>query len=98
MGVQVGSRLRNGNSHRPPDSRDLHRREVASERHWRIRHGILPVSGIAHAANEPAAATPSTPPNPSPVVSGGLASLRRRCRFGTPDSAYGLDGEEDADL
>jgi hypothetical protein len=41
--------------------RDLHRREVACERHWRIRRGMTPVSGVAHAANRPTAATPSTP-------------------------------------
>src|ERR1700722_20250891 len=40
---------------------------------------MTPVPGVAHAVNRPTAATPSTPPNPSPVVSAGLsASLRRR--------------------
>jgi hypothetical protein len=45
--------------------RDLHRREVACERHWRIRRGMTPVSGVAYAANRPTAATPSTPANPT---------------------------------
>ena len=45
--------------------RDLHRREVACERHWRIRRGMTPVSGVAHAANRPTAATPSTPADPA---------------------------------
>jgi hypothetical protein len=45
--------------------RDLHRREVACEGHWRIRRGMKPVFGVAHAANRPTAATLSTPANPA---------------------------------
>ena len=66
MGVQVGSRLRNGNSHRQPTGlrilRDVHKREVvASGIHW----GEHAVAGCqlpgSRTAQRPTSATPSTP-------------------------------------
>jgi len=66
MGVQVGSRLRNGNSHRQPTGlrilRDVHKREVvASGIHW----GEHAVAGCqlpgSRTAQRPTSATSSTP-------------------------------------
>jgi hypothetical protein len=89
MGVQVGSRLRNGNNHRlpDPDLRDFcgactHRKPWPPKDAARMRRGWMPAFETRTCRAPPTAGSPPAPADPSrrpsPVVTAGLPPFPRR--------------------